>query len=290
MSKNTGIPYEVLTQQIFQAIHDQSQIKNVKVQHNVELQGTHLKHQIDVYWEYELGGIVYRAIVQAKDWGQAVTQNQLLSFKAILDDLPGQPRGIFVTRTGYQIGARTYAEANGIKLYELRQPTDEDTKGRIKTICLNMVAFPKNYSGVEPIQDQAWVDSEFARRGLTAKDHITMSFGEMADKIFLLDENDKVIGNFQDAIMSLFPDDGYSKLAAGNKEHIFPTPTFIATGNASFPRMKLRGIRATISIERVEQKIIWQSEDFISFIMRDVIGGNITLIDKDKRPVKTVAK
>jgi len=27
MSKNTGIPYEILAQQIFQALHDQSQVK-----------------------------------------------------------------------------------------------------------------------------------------------------------------------------------------------------------------------------------------------------------------------
>ncbi len=134
MSKNTGIPYEILTQQIFQALHDQDRVKNIKVQHNVELQGKTLKHQIDVYWEYELGGVVYRAVVQAKDWAtQAVTQNQLLAFKAILEDLPGQPRGIFVTRTGYQSGAKDFAKANGIVLYELREPTAQDLDGKVMT-------------------------------------------------------------------------------------------------------------------------------------------------------------
>lgn len=106
MSKNTGIPYEILTQSIFQAIQDQSEIKNIKVQHNVELPGRILRHQIDVYWEYEIGGILYRTVVQTKDWEQAVSQGPLLQFKGVLDDLPGQPRGIFVTRTGYQSGAR----------------------------------------------------------------------------------------------------------------------------------------------------------------------------------------
>jgi len=253
MSKNTGIPYEILAQQIFQALHDQSQVKNIQVQHNVELQGKTLKHQIDVYWEFELAGVIYVAVVQTKDWDQTVSQGHLLQFKGVLEDLPGQPRGIFVTRTGYQSGAKEFAKAHGIKLYELRQPTAEDTKGRIKTIVLTFIACPKDYSDVKPIQDQAWVDSEFARRGLTAKDHIEMSFAESADKIFLLDENDKVIGNFHDAIMSLFPADGYSELAAIKKEHVFPTATFIATGNVRFPRMKLRGIRATISIDHVEQ-------------------------------------
>ena len=51
MSKNTGIPYEVMTQQIFQSLHDQDKVKNINAQHNIELQGKTLKHQIDVYWK-----------------------------------------------------------------------------------------------------------------------------------------------------------------------------------------------------------------------------------------------
>jgi hypothetical protein len=45
-----------------------------------------------------------------------------LEFKGVLDDLPGQPRGAFVTRTGYQRGAKDFAAAHGIILYELGEP------------------------------------------------------------------------------------------------------------------------------------------------------------------------
>src|SRR5208282_2707135 len=41
------------------------------------------------------------------------------AFKCVLDDLPNQPRGIFVTRSGYQQGAKDFAAAQGIILYEL---------------------------------------------------------------------------------------------------------------------------------------------------------------------------
>ena len=285
MSKNTGIPYEILTQQIFQALHDQDQIKNITVQHNVELQGKQLKHQIDVYWEYELGGVVYRAVVQAKDWGQAVTQNQLLSFKAILDDLPGQPRGIFVTRTGYQSGAKEYAEANGIVLYELREPTPQDMDGKVMTFQLRISVFAPKSSNVEPIFDQAWAVAERERRGFGPDEVAEIRAGGLEDQLFLLNEAGEKTGTFHSVLKSRFPSD-YVEVPPTVKEHWFTEPIYLPTGNPRFPRTKLLGIRATISVERQNQEMILKGEDFIGFVMHDVIGEKTRMIDKQKRPIK----
>jgi hypothetical protein len=285
MSKNTGIPYEILTQQIFQALHDQDQVKNIKVQHNVELQGKTLKHQIDVYWEYELGGVVYRAIVQAKDWGQAVTQNQLLAFKAILDDLPGQPRGIFVTRTGYQSGAEQFAKANGIVLYELRVPTEEDMKGKVMTIKLRTHAFAQHSSDVEPLFDQTWVVAEAQKLGLGPNENLPISASGLGDQLLLLDEAGQQVCTFHDVLKTMFPAE-YVELPPTVKEHLFSSPTFMPTNNARFPRIKLRGIRAVIAVERQDQEMILNGEDFIGFIMHEVIGDKTRLIDKQNRPIK----
>ena len=87
MAKNTGIQYEQLTKQIFEQLVNQNEVKTVKLEHNVILQGKTTTHQIDVYWEFERGGIKYATIVQAKDWKQPVEQGQLLQLKAVLDDL-----------------------------------------------------------------------------------------------------------------------------------------------------------------------------------------------------------
>ncbi len=91
---NTGIPYELITQQIFQEILAQDSVVTIEVMHNITLQGKTLSHQIDVFWEFEMGGIRYTTVVQAKDWSTAIDQGELLKFRAVLDDLPGQPRGI----------------------------------------------------------------------------------------------------------------------------------------------------------------------------------------------------
>jgi hypothetical protein len=116
-----GREYELLVREIFQALLDQTEVKNTAVLHDVQLQGKTLTHQIDVYWEFEIGGISYRTVIQAKNWNSPVKQGDLLKFRGVLDDLPGQPRGIFVTKTGYQQGAREYAEAHGIELLLLSE-------------------------------------------------------------------------------------------------------------------------------------------------------------------------
>lgn len=124
MINNTGAEYELLTKVIFSALLNQDKVQNIDVKHDVVLQGRTVEHQIDVYWEFEYGGLRYVTVVQAKDWDRSVSQGELLKFKAVLDDLPGQPRGVFVARSGYQSGAEEFAEKHGIIIYELfEQPS-----------------------------------------------------------------------------------------------------------------------------------------------------------------------
>ena len=118
---NTGIPYEIVVQSIFQEILDKEVPGTITVEHNVTLQGCTTSHQIDVLWRFSVAGITYLSIVQAKDWASRITKEKVLAFRAVLDDLPDQPRGVIVTQTGFQSGAKKLAEIRGIKLYHLRQ-------------------------------------------------------------------------------------------------------------------------------------------------------------------------
>jgi len=58
--------YELLVREIYQQMLDQDQAQNVVVQHNVQKQGRATSHQIDVYWEFCLGGVTHKVAVQAK--------------------------------------------------------------------------------------------------------------------------------------------------------------------------------------------------------------------------------
>src|SRR5580700_6902033 len=130
--------YELLVREIFQQLLNQDYVPNIVVEHDVERQGRSTSHQIDVYWEFKLGGIIHRVVVQAKDWAKSVDQGELLKFQAVLSDLPGQPRGIVVTAQGYQQGALQVAAAHGIKIYEL---TEEAPGPNLQLIDVGWVYF-----------------------------------------------------------------------------------------------------------------------------------------------------
>ena len=179
-----GTSYEKLIKQIFQDILNQSDVNTIDVRHDITIEGKATEHQIDVYWKFELNGIVYETIVQAKDWASSVDQGKLHEFKAVLDDIPGQPKGIFITRTGYQKGARTYAEHHGIELYELRSPTDADFEGKVRTIHLHIVVHTPSSSGFKPFFDKKWIASERIRMGIPDRDNIPASISGLENEIF----------------------------------------------------------------------------------------------------------
>ncbi len=157
MSFTKGTYYELITAMIFQAMLVRERIRTLDIQHDVVLNGT-TEHQIDIYWTFEIAGIVHTAIVQAKDWKKPVDQGELLKFCAVLEDLPGQPRGIFVARTGYQKGAREFAEKKGIDLYVLHIIKTKDLALPPKNIAFFRFDWSKiHYDNVRVIPDEEWM-------------------------------------------------------------------------------------------------------------------------------------
>jgi hypothetical protein len=168
VTKNTGADYEVLTQEVFTRLHSQEGLCS-NVQRNVFLVGkSGASHQIDVTFTFKAGGISYRTIVQCKDWGSPVKQGQVLEFKQVLDEIPGQPRGIMVARSGFQEGAKTLAAHHGIKLYELRDPKDEDWNGLIRTIVTQVRVREPRFENAQFVVDEDAVRAELKARGLSS--------------------------------------------------------------------------------------------------------------------------
>jgi hypothetical protein len=284
MEKNTGIPYETFTQHIFNCILNQDTVNTIEVKHDVILQGKTTSHQIDVYWEFENGGIKYSTIVQAKDWNQNVTQGNILQFKAILDDLPNQPRGIFVTKKGYQKGAKEVSEKNGIVLYELREATDKDLETRIKTIIVNITAFVPHSTDVNFIPDNDWVKEERLRLNIKP-DNLSLQISGMENELVFIDTKDNKITNVHTIINNFYPI-GFQELLPTKKTYEFNTDAFIETGNQQFPKLKIKSVEATISVSKIEEVIQVGGEDIIKFILKNVISDSENLFDKDMGLIK----
>lgn len=124
---NSNIEYELFTREIYQQLVDSDVVKTTKVQHNVKLEGrSGQKHQIDVYWEYNIAGSKHQVAIECKNYNKPVSKEKVCAFKGVLDDLNGV-NGIMVTKVGYQKGAKEYAKEYGILLKELREPRNGET-------------------------------------------------------------------------------------------------------------------------------------------------------------------
>jgi hypothetical protein len=283
MPTNTGIPYEKLTQHIFNQIVNQNLVPTIKVEHDVLLQGkSSATHQIDVYWELKIGGIKHSVVVQAKDWRtQRVNQGELFKFKCVLDDLPDQPRGVFVTRTGYQSGARKFAEHHRIYLYELRELTDADWEGAIKIINYTLIMFVPHYDGVTLIQDIEWINKE--------RERLQMLEGaaeiEIPNDVTFYDENDQEIGTVQSVVASLAPLESQEMIPT-KKTHTFDKPAFIRTDIPKFPKVKINAVETTVSVSKSVEDFSIDIGDFVGFVLKNVIEDDQEIFDKDANLIK----
>jgi Restriction endonuclease len=283
-AKNTGKPYESLAQQVFNEIANQDAVKTIQVQRDVVLQGLRTQHQIDVYWEFEFGGISYCNVVEAKDWGRPVDQGEVIQFKGVLDDLPNQPRGIFVTRTGFQSGAIEFAKKEGIILYELREPTDADWEGRVKGFLVHIHAPVPNYENVFPVVDKDWVDSELTRRSLS-KDNLpdsTINF-DFDGKLYAEDGSEMLLT--ERLLASFFPT-GFKEIPPTKMIHAFDKPTFMHTNTSWFPRLKLAAFEATVSVSLVTQEVLIKGTDFIHYILKNVFTGEVRTFEEGPKLIR----
>jgi len=132
-ASNKNTEYEQFVRNIVEAILRAQGLDTVKVQHDVQIQGISRSHQIDVYWEYRLGGMLHRVIINCKRYTHTVEVTDVLTLSGVLSDMPGV-RGLIVTTVGYQKGALDFAKTHHIGLKIVRPPQDSDWAGRIRTI------------------------------------------------------------------------------------------------------------------------------------------------------------
>ncbi|MBB3123299.1 hypothetical protein FHS04_000796 [Mesoflavibacter sabulilitoris] len=193
---NVNLEYELLTKEIYETLLNEEGV-TVNVQHNALVKGKAFTHQIDVYWEYKVAGITHKVAIECKNYNSNVSIAKVRDFYAVLVDL-GTVNGIMVSKVGFQKGAKEFAEYYGINLMELRKPNDNDWKGRVKTIELNLSIIKTNVKKRKFNLDTEWVDNNI---DLT-KD-FSFELKGMADEIWIYDDKGVKIINLHDIENSL---------------------------------------------------------------------------------------
>lgn len=106
---NANIEYEKFTQEIYQELVNADVVKRTKVKHNIKILGKSVqKHQIDVYWEYEIAGVLHKVAVECKNYKKPIPISKVRDFYGVLSNLDNVS-GIIVTKIGYQERAKKLA-------------------------------------------------------------------------------------------------------------------------------------------------------------------------------------
>lgn len=274
--KNTGVSYETLIQGFFQAILDQDAVRNVRVERNVKLQGRSTSHQIDVYWSFEVAGVHYQTIVQCKDWESRVKQEQVLAFASVLDDIPGQPRGVVVSKKGFQSGAEAVAKARGIALYRLREADEDYWSGRIQRVGITMNLVSPFVDNVRLNFDMEWLTQRKKELGMEA---VTLEYRGVAGEMPLVREDGSSAGTLAKVILDALPRDG--KAHPVEQRHAsFDVPTFLVVPTCPVNPMKLLGISFEGGQSVLKSEMLVDGSDAIRFVLESFDGLSVYTADK----------
>jgi hypothetical protein len=299
MADKTGKLYENLAQVVFQAIVNQNDVSNVVVEHNVVLTGKHTSHQIDVYWKFVAAHVEYETIVQCKDHENPINQGELLKFKAVLDDLPGQPKGIFVSRAGYQSGAIDFAKAHGILLHELREADyppsllittvgwahyrvvpmalsgvikgsgeDLDTS-KLYAMAFDYTVFSPTFSQINIGISTGWLKDNYPDMD-TAVIRSGGLFSSVLHENELYDDSGEVIGNLGKLFQTIAQSVSNEGLSEKRVTHKCEVPTFIRTSSAQLPKIQVDSISTDIKIEQRREVRRARMSNFAQWVLHDL--------------------
>jgi hypothetical protein len=272
--------YELLVREIYQQILDQDKVPNIVVEHDVFKRGLATEHQIDVYWEFSLGGCIHRVAVQAKQWAKRVDQGELLKFKAVLDDLPGTV-GIVVTAEGYQKGALDVAATYGITICELKQETQppiEVAPGDTCTLSIKGLRM----AGEKPFA--LVMRHERVRREVSdavfQSDLPPSGFAEPSLRIVQPNSRDVEFYNIEEKLLFTL-EDIYAEMALELRNsnetqalmtRSFNEPTFLKVPSLS-TSVKVKSLSAKITLRSEIQEREWKLENVAIFALNNLNDG-----------------
>ncbi len=267
-----SVKYERFVRDVVEALLRAQGLETVKVEHDIPVQGISRSHQVDVYWEYRLGGVLHRVVINCKRYGGTVEVTDVLTMKGVIDDMPGA-RGVVVTTVGYQKGAVDYATTHGIGLKIIREPLNEDYGDRLRAI--HFVLQPRHYDvlGMDFELDRPWVAANLSPED-EAKWKGRIEFSGPLTKIEnMLDGTELDLNRVWNAIREERGATAVDELASHSR--LFED-AYIST--PGYARAKLRSIQFRWVLRRapdVEFRVAFDA----AAIVRDAIAGTLLFVD-----------
>lgn len=271
---NENTEYEKLAQSIYQSILKAERFENINVDHDINVKGkSGCEHQIDVYWEFTVGGVTQRVAIECKNYISHISVGRVRDFFGVLHDI-GNINGILVTKKGYQSGAKKYADYYGINLKEIRFPEKDDWSGRLKTIQVNIHVLPVNIKQRTIELDFDWLKANKKIENPT--DAFLLKISGMNQDIWIYDGSGQKMKNFFEL------EEGLPHEMKPGKDKVFSyeyDDAYIDSGKIG--QVKIKRVEFKYDIDDISEKVLIEGEDITKAIIKDVKSGEIKFIRKD---------
>ncbi len=126
--------YEEVTKYIYETLGQASGVKIECFGKDCKIVGkSTVTHQIDVLASHSDGLHTYKTVVECKYWDENINKDIIMKVAEIVEDA-GINKGVIVSKKGFTPDAISFAKYRNIGLIELREPNEDDWKGRLRNI------------------------------------------------------------------------------------------------------------------------------------------------------------
>lgn len=280
-----GTSYEQFVHEIQTAILSAQSVSTITVEHDKNIRGLHsgTDHQIDVYWEYRLGGITHKVAIECKNWNKPIDIGVIRNLKGALDDIPGL-RGIVVSPEGFQQGAIDYARAHGISLKIIRKPLsaggDYAGEGWVnpRKIRMDLITLTKDIVDLKIHVDKEWIaaaeNTEIKERYLGKP--LQGTSDEFSVEIITADstKNLRITQLFDEVKIpeQLKDDEVYHYEFHWENAWLKPNAT---------DRLKLKGLDFDYKLRKSKPVTISMSKEEANGIIKDIIENTLLIVEPD---------
>lgn len=275
MESNPNIQYELLAKELYEILHKAEGINTIDIQHNVKIQGrSGCEHQIDVYWEFEMVGQKHKIAIECKNYTHDIQIGRIRDFFGVVYDIGGI-NGIFITKKGYQSGAKKFADYYGISLQEMREPNDEDWEGRFKKFIFDITVYSNNIKKTNVVLNKEWSEKNGSVEAID-----NTQFYELMDKMVLINETgDRItdVNELSNQLPSLLKKDKVELSDFTDLVHTFPFEDAFMIING----LKEKVDEITFTYDIISDQITSEAEFFAKAILKDVKSGEIKFFDEE---------
>lgn len=141
--------YEETTKHIYETLGKQNGVEIMGYGNTCKVIGkSGVEHQIDVLTKHSDGIHIYKTAIECKYWDKTINKDIVMKVSEIIEDALIN-KGVIVSKLGFTPDAVSFAQYKNIGLVELREMNDDDWKGRVKDITINLDAHFADVIGVE---------------------------------------------------------------------------------------------------------------------------------------------